>query len=84
VTTDSAKFIEQTTVDSLVTLALNTVDKPESFASDPARSIEGMIELCGDEVVEKALTRCRELANANPRDFTAKAAVQFLEQTLSG
>ncbi len=83
-TTESARFIEQTTVDSIVTLALNTVDKPEAFLSDPAASVRRSIERYGDELVEKALARCRELLDANPNDFTAAGAVQFLENVLAG
>jgi hypothetical protein len=84
VSTESARFIEQTTVDRLVTLALNTMDKPEAFVADPARSVRRVMERYGDEPVEKALTRCRELLDASPNDFTAAGAVKFLESVLGG
>ncbi len=80
--TESARFVEQTTVDSIVTLALNTVDKPDTFYSDPADSLRRIIERYGDEPVEKALARCRELLDANPNDFTAAGAVRFLVNAL--
>ena len=83
-TTDSARFISQTTVDGLVELALNTVDKPELFTSDPADRLRRVIERHGDEPLELALARCRELLEANPRDFTAAGAVRFLEAALGG
>jgi hypothetical protein len=84
VTTESGRFVEQTTIDRLVSLALNTVDKPEAFHSDPASSVRQVIELYGDEPVEKALDRCRELLETNPNDFTAAGAVKFLESALPG
>jgi hypothetical protein len=81
---DGATSIRQTTVDSIVELALNTVDKPELFGSDPSKSLQRMMERYGDEPIELALIRCRELLKVNPNDFTAAGAVRFLENALSG
>ncbi|MEX0874707.1 MAG: hypothetical protein WD646_08965 [Actinomycetota bacterium] len=83
-TTDSERFIEQTTIDRVVELALNTVDKPELFRSDPPREVGRLIERHGDEIVEAALARCRALVAANTGDFTAAAAARFLESCLGG
>jgi len=80
---ENTKFIEQTTVDGIVELALNTVDKPELFTGPPEGSLRRVRELYGDEPIEQALARCRHLVEDNPRDYVAAGAVQFLENALS-
>ncbi len=78
----STAFVQQTTVDRLVELALNSVDKPD-FLSSPTSSVNRVVERYGVEPVNLALARCRQLFDANPADFTAAGAVKFLEEALT-
>lgn len=80
----SAKFQRQLSVEHVLEVALNAIDKPGAdWPAAPERLLTRYAEGGSRAVVEEALSRARELVAQNPRDFVATGAVQLLSNALA-
>jgi hypothetical protein len=74
--------ISQTAVEGVVNFALDRVEKPELFTSDPGTVLETWRERYGDEILDLAADRIDDLLALNPRDPVAREAAAFLRSAL--